>query len=180
VAKNNAKSKVWKYFRFIPNEDGSPSDSNSPKCRLFLKDVSVKWANTSNLLSHLKLHHIDKYREISHAQSCARSSKKKFTTYGQQTLEQCIEKAKKFSSNSKEHQRFTEAVTNCIVKDVMPVYIVDKPGICVMVQALYPRYQLSHKDYFSRIAIPSMYKNTWELISLKMKKEAQYFSATYY
>jgi len=106
--------------------------------------VSAKWVNTGNLLNHLKLHHIDKYREISHTQSCARSSKKKFTTYGQQTLEQCIEKVKKFSSNSKEHRRFTEAVTNCIVKDVMPVYTVDKPGFHAMVQALNPRYQLPH------------------------------------
>ena len=62
---------------------------------------------------------------------------------------------KKFSRNSKEHQRFTEVVTNCIVRDLMPVYTVDKPGFCVIVEALNLRYQLSHKDYF-RIAIPSM------------------------
>ena len=60
----------------------------------------------------------------------------------------------------------------------MPVYTVDKPGFHAMIQALNPRYQLSHKDYFNRIAIPSMYENTREQISLKMKKEAQYFSAT--
>ena len=34
VAKKNTKSKVWKYFGFMPNEDGSPSDSDTPKCRL--------------------------------------------------------------------------------------------------------------------------------------------------
>ena len=65
---------------------------------------------------------------------------------------------KKFSSNSKEHRRFTEAVTNCIVRDVMSVYTVDKPGFREMVEALNLRYQLPHKDYFSRIAIPSMYE----------------------
>jgi len=59
----------------------------------------------------------------------------------------------------------------------MPVYTVDKPGFCVMIQACNPRYQLPHKDYFSRFAIPSTYENTQELISLKMKKEAHYSSA---
>ena len=27
IAKKNTTSKVWKYFGFIPSEDGSPSDS---------------------------------------------------------------------------------------------------------------------------------------------------------
>ena len=83
-----------------------------------------------------------------------------------------------FNTNSKEHRKLTEVVTNCIVRDVMPVYIIDKPGFRAMIQALNPRYQLSYKDYFNRIAIPSMYESTREQILLKMKKEAHYFSAT--
>lgn len=183
VAKKNTKSKVWKYFGFVPNEDGSgPSDSDSPKCKLCLKNVSARWANTSNLLNHLKLHHISEYKEIARARSSTEisssSRKSKVKTDGQQTLEQCIEKVKKFSTSSKEHRKLTEVVTNCIVRDVMPVYTVDKTGFRAMIQALNPRYQLPHKDYFSRVAIPSMYENTREQISLKMKKEAHYFSAT--
>ena len=93
VAKKNTKSKVWKYFGFTPNEDGSPSDSDTPKCRLCLKDVSARWSNTSNLLYHLKLHHISEYREILREQSSTVSSwKDKFKTDGQQTLEQCVER----------------------------------------------------------------------------------------
>ena len=107
--KKNTKSKVWKYFGFVLNEDGSgPSDSDSPKCKLCLKNVSARWANTSNLLNHLKLHHISEYRVIARAQSSIptlRSSRRdKFKKDGQQTLEQCVEKVKKFSTNSKEHE----------------------------------------------------------------------------
>ena len=39
------------------------------------------------------------------------------------------------------------------------------------------RYQLPHKDYFSRTAIPELYERTREQIAAKVKKEAQYFSA---
>ena len=42
VVKKNTTSKVWKYFGFMPSKDGSPSDSNTPKCRQCLKDVSAK------------------------------------------------------------------------------------------------------------------------------------------
>ena len=46
VAKKNTKLKVWKFFGFLPSEDGSgPSDSDSPKCKLCLKNVSAQWAN---------------------------------------------------------------------------------------------------------------------------------------
>ena len=87
-------------------------------------------------------------------------------------------KSEKFSTNSKERRKLTETVITCIIRDVMPVYTVDKPGFRAIMQALNPRYQLPHKDYFSRVAIPSMYENTREQISLKIKKEAHYFSAT--
>ena len=169
---------VWKFFGFVPSEDGSsPSDNDSPKCKLRLKNVSARWANTSNLLNHLKLHHISEYREIARAQSTQSSrSLWRDKIDRQQTLEQYIEKVKKFNTNSKEHRKVTEAVTTCIVRDVMPVYTVDKPGFRAMMQALNPRYQLPHKDYFSRVAIPSMYENTKEQISLKIKKKAHYFS----
>ena len=102
MAKKNTKSKVWKYFGFMPNEDGSgPNESDSPKCKLCLKNVSAQWANTSNLLNHLKLHHISEYREILHAQSSTQSSRlsrrDKFKIDRQQTLEQCVEKVKSYS-----------------------------------------------------------------------------------
>ena len=79
-------------------------------------------------------------------------------------FEQCVEKIK-FSTNSKEHRKLTEVVIR-IVRDVMPVNTVDQPGFLCNDN---PRYV--HKDYFNRITIPSMYENTREQISLKMKKE---------
>ena len=71
-----------------------------------------------------------------------------------------------------------QAVTNYIVKDVVPVCIVDKEGFRDMVRALNPRYQLPHKDYFSRVAVPSLYEETRQQLAVRMKKEANYFSST--
>ena len=160
IAKKNATtSLVWKYFRFVTSKDGTPSDSDTPKCRLCHKGVSAKWSNTSNLISHLKLHHGNEYREIKGAQavtvrSMLVSRKTNSSSSSQQTLEQCVRKTKLLSLDSRDHRKLTQAVTNYIVKDVVPVYTVDKEGFRDMVHALNPRYQLPHKDYFSGIAIP--------------------------
>ena len=67
---------------------------------------------------------------------------------------------------------------NYIVKNVVPVYTVDKEGFRDMEHALNPRYKLPHKDYFRRIAIPSLYGETMQQLIVRMKKEVDYFSGT--
>ena len=47
-----------------------------------------------------------------------------------------------------------------------------------MVEALHPQYQLPHTDYFSRVAIPSLYEETRELLCKEMREECIDFSAT--
>ena len=42
IAKKNTTSMVWKYFEFVASEDGTPSDSDTPRCRLCHKGVSAK------------------------------------------------------------------------------------------------------------------------------------------
>ena len=144
------------------------------------KEVSAKWANTSNLLSHLKLHHGSEYQEIKLAQpvrSPSASRKTNSSSSSQQTLAECIQKGKLLSMDSKDHRRFMQAVTNYIVKDVVPVYTVDKEGFRDLVRAMNPRYQLPHKDYFSRVAVPSLYKETRQQLAVRMKKKLITFHA---
>lgn len=180
ISKKNTKSLVWKYFGFTPDEGGRPTNYCNPKCKLCFKDVSAKFANTSNLLKHLRLHHRNEFSEISRAQAAecrpVKSSGKNKST--QPTLQACFEQSRKYSTSSKDHRRLSSAVTNFIVRDVMPIYTVEKDGFRAMVEALNPRYQLPHKDYFSRTAIPELYERTREQIAAKVKKESQYFSAT--
>ena len=59
------------------------------------------------------------------------------------------------------------ATINFIVRDVMPLYIVEKDGFHVMVEALNPVYSLPRKNYFTRTAIPELYEKTREQIATK-------------
>ena len=59
IAKKNTTSVVWKYFGFVPDEDGSMKDKGTPKC-----NVTARWSNTSNLMNHLQVHHPKMYAEV--------------------------------------------------------------------------------------------------------------------
>ena len=47
---------MWIYFGFKADEEGRPKVQDAVICRLCKKSVSAKGGNTSNLLSHLKVH----------------------------------------------------------------------------------------------------------------------------
>ena len=117
ISKKNTKSLVWKYFGFTPGEDGRPTNYCNQKCKLCFKEVSAKFSNTSNLLKHLRLHHRNEYSEITRAQTAeprsVKSSGKDKST--QPTLQACLQQSRKYSTNSKEHRRLSNAVTNFIV-----------------------------------------------------------------
>ena len=55
ISKWNTTSNVWDYFGFVPC---NPTNFDTPTCKLCLNNkVTAKWANTSNLISHLRMHH---------------------------------------------------------------------------------------------------------------------------
>ena len=63
------KSAVWIYFGFEADVEGRPKVQDAVICRLCKKPVSVKSGNTSNLLSHLKVHHPQRHSEVKKANS---------------------------------------------------------------------------------------------------------------
>ena len=89
-----------------------------------------------------------------------------------------MEQTKKYSRTSKEHQKLTRAVTTCIATDSLPIYSVDKSGFQEMINVLNPRYDLPHREHFSRIAIPALYEETRQDLLEQLEKECSYFSLT--
>ena len=63
-AKTGTKSKVWQYFGIEIEEIGRCKDINTPVCRLCGDSVKTKHSSTSNLYSHLKVHHPTEYEFV--------------------------------------------------------------------------------------------------------------------
>ncbi len=76
----------------------------------------------------------------------------------------------------------TAAVTRYLAKEMVPIYTVNKASFRSMVETLNPRYDLPHKDYFSRIAIPCLYEETRQSLEKKLASLSSnadfFFSAT--
>ena len=61
VPKPNTTSPVWKYFALEIDEKGKVKNDEEVVCRLCSKEVIAKGSNTSNLISHLHVHHPSQY-----------------------------------------------------------------------------------------------------------------------
>ena len=178
VSKANTTSKVWRYFGLTLEGSGKPKNSNLPVCRICFTEVSAKWGNTSNLFTHLQKKHPDKYLEVRPIKLNSTATSTASTKEGQQTMEQCVARSQMISTSSTEHKKLTRAVTRFLAKDMLPPYAVDKSGFREMIKTINPRYQLPHKDYFSRFAISSLYAEVHTDVEKKITSSRFYYSAT--
>lgn len=71
----------------------------------------------------------------------------------------------------------TNSITYCIVKDMLPMYAVEKPGFRRMLAVLDKWYEPPSRTYMSKIAIPHAYSITKERVVNDLS-HVKYFSAT--
>ena len=60
--------KADKYFVYVANRKGKPTDTTKPICKRCFKSVMTKGANTSNLAKHLADRHADLFKEFKELQ----------------------------------------------------------------------------------------------------------------
>ena len=128
VSKPNAKSTVWMHFGFVPNEVGQPKNPSEAICKLCAQrprklpsPVSCKGSNTSNLFSHLKVHHPSTFAEIQQARTMEVRGK----VNSQPTTAESMSGATIYAHNSKKWQTRTDAISWCLAKDMLPLYSVN-------------------------------------------------------
>ena len=74
------------------------------------------------------------------------------------TIEDHFEAQTKLSRTSScEHKDLAKSVTYFLCKDMLPAYTVEKSGFVKMLAKFNPHYDLPSRNYFSRVAIPSLY-----------------------
>ena len=105
------------------------------------------------------------------------SSRQKAHVTKSQSIEECFEKGRMISKDSREHKELTKSVAECLAKDMLPLYTVEKAGFKAMLKKFNSRYDLPSRSYFSRVAIPALYCEVKDKIQ-KQLSAIQYFSAT--
>ena len=178
VDKKNTKSPIWAHLGFKPNGNGTPKDLDTPVCKKCFTEVITRNGNTSNLRTHLRLKHPDIYKNLPSVESSPRQQLRVLPHSGTQTrIEESFDRGKPISRDSREHKELTRSITECLVKDMLPIYTVDKPGFRAMIRRFNSRYKLPSRSFFSREAIPSLYCEVKDKVQ-KDLASARYFSAT--
>ena len=180
VPKKKTTAPVWTYFGLEKNEEGRIKTEDIAVCRKCYGHVHAKGGNTSNLVSHLKTHH-----PTLHGLVCsAMKSKKKERQHSsyideqqQPTLTSALKKVQKYDRQTKKWRDITNAVTFCLSKDSLPIYMVEKLGFCNLLEKNDPQYDLPSSKYFSKIAIRALYEETRQTLASDLK-EVEFFSAT--
>lgn len=139
VPKPNTTSPTWKYFT-LEIEKGKVKNDEEVVCRLCSKEVVAKGSNTSNLISHLRVHHPVQYIDY---QKLQKEKTEKVSNKGgskendakQTTIIDNIEKVKKYDRSSKKWKQLTDSVTYCLAKDMLPLYTVEKEGFQKLLKA---------------------------------------------
>lgn len=177
VAKPNTKSPVWAYFGLKPGPDGKVSHDSPVICRMCSAPVSAKGGNTSNLFSHLENNHETEYANVSAGRSSNKKKNSRPRDPRQHTITEAVASRQMYSRSSKRWQQLTDSVTNCLAKDMMPIYSVEKPGFKKMLETFDSRYEIPSRKYFTNTAIPSLYSKVHDTVANEVKL-AEFYSST--
>ena len=123
--------------------------------------------------THLQEHHPVVYNEIVPP---SKSSGKQVQKHP--TLQEVIDRGKKYDSKSTRACELNKAVAYYLAKDMHPLYSVERPGFKRLVSKLDPKYVLPSRNYFSDTEIPGLYNQVRDNVVYPKIKEAQYFSST--
>ncbi|KAM3834008.1 E3 SUMO-protein ligase ZBED1-like [Diretmus argenteus] len=173
VAKPNSTAAVWEHFGFKPNERGEPCNLDEPVCRICLKTVATKRANTTNLHLHLKHNHPTQYAQLDKSTATVTGG----ASSQQSTLTEAFGRQSKYKPGSAKWRALTESVVRFIAKDMQPFNIVEKPAFRQMLQTFDSQYELPGRTYVSQTAIPQLYNSVKDDI-LKEVKDVSFYSAT--
>ena len=88
----------------------------------------------------------------------------------QPTLMETVVKCELYEKKSKRYLEFSNAITYRIAKDSLPIHIIEHTGFKAMLKAFDPRYQIPGRNYFSRIALPSLYTSTKERVAAEIQQ----------
>lgn len=95
----------------------------------------------------------------------------------QGSLTKMFESVTPYERNSKRHGETTQAITEFIAKEMMPLSTMTKPGFMALINTLDKWYSIPSRTYFSQVAIPELYKKCKEKVAAELKT-VEFFATT--
>ena len=152
------------------NLDGS-ARGDRVECTECGKTIKTKTGNTTDLLSHLKIKHLNKYADV---EKRAEEEKKQTAKrplehdWYQITLKMIAKKKTKLETSSSRHKKITKKIAGVLIHDFQPYSFVEDRGFKELMEELEPHYEIPHRTTFCRSVIPTIYEEVKEQVKSKV------------
>ena len=173
VPKKKAKSIVWTWFGFEPND----SEQINIICKLCRDIIRSPDGNTTNLFHHLRKKHPKEHADSQSKKPQIDQPQASTSKLSQPTLMQSFAKATAYEKSSKRWGEITDAVTYYLAKDMIPMKAVENAGFQRLMKVADSRYQLPGRKYFSNTAIPRLYSECRSKLKNKLD-HVKFFATT--
>ena len=175
VSKN--KSAIWVYFTI--KLDVHFAECNICKTKVSRGGKSSKTFNTTNIVNHLKVKHVEEYKkyEEEKATEVVTSELQEASKKQQFKLEECGGSVKKWGINSPCALKVTRKTDEMIALDNHPFSIVEDIGFRQLMQQLEPCYSVPSRNYITEVVIPRIVVGLTNEVQ-KLLKEVVWFSFT--
>ena len=124
-------SPVWDHFGLQADSKGKviEEEAEVAVCRKCHNHVRARVGNTSNLISHLRVHYPMLHSQLLQAQKKKTKDIDKPSSGTQMSIKSIVNKAQKHSRTSKKKwKELTDSITYCLAKDMLPLHSVEKKG----------------------------------------------------
>lgn len=150
-------------------------EQKTPVCKVCKKAVITKCSSTTNLFHHLKTHPLQYEECLKLRPSCPQA--KTPPQAKQTTIAASFSNAIPYDKKSKRWREITDAVTNFIAEDMIPINVVERPGFQKLLKTLDAKYELPDRRYFAEKAQPELYISERQKLTRRLQ-DATYFSST--
>ena len=95
----------------------------------------------------------------------------------QPTFASAVVRSQMYDSSGRRWIQLTDAISNWIAEDGLPLYSVEKSGFKKLIAVFDPRCEIPSRNYFTGTGIPALYASTRDIVAQEIQA-AKYFSAT--
>ena len=147
VLTQNPRSSYWAFFKFKGTEKTGPAEPKTLHCILCLdsehkklrkKDI-VYTGGTTNLKSHMELHHKDKLQEMEEKKNTSSASQQPILNFA---VNRPTASVKKWPKNSARWIKHTKELALWIIESSRPFDIISDPGFIAYSNSICPEYDV--------------------------------------
>ncbi|KAM8934218.1 zinc finger BED domain-containing protein 4-like [Pelodytes ibericus] len=164
-AQRKSKSIVWDYFS---QPSLGQAMCNTCKTNVSMGSATAKTKNTSNLWTHLRIHHVELFNE---AQKTKEKESCETPTLFQPKIKDLFQRHTKWQKSDERSQLLDRAITEMMVTDNQPFTMVSDSGFKRLMSIVEPRYTLKNEKFYRTEMLLKIHQKVIQKVKTMLQPE---------